>query len=315
MTTEQVSSTLADAFYEQYVQRRDLFAVQLRNGAYVCIKSYLQPKFVASHLAGKVTLGGYLLDGSSQARQLILDADQAADFEQLKALSVELSAQGAPSYLETSRRGGHLRLFFAQSVSGRTARQFGRFLLKEYLRNPSIELYPKQVELGDGPGSLVRLPFGVHHRSGLRYNFIHPDGSPLGSWQEQIQVLSHPERVPYAFVYDHLLWEESPGPIPVPVTGKASEAPWDRIKAAVSVVDFVSRYVTLKRVGRAYLGRCPFHDDQHPSFGVNVRDNYWNCFAGCGGGSVIDFWMLYRGVNFVTAVMELEAMLVGGKNG
>ena len=29
--------------------------------------------------------------------------------------------------------------------------------------------------------------------------------------------------------------------------------------------------------------------DLHPSFGVNTEGNYWHCFAGCGGGSVIDF--------------------------
>ena len=47
---------------------------------------------------------------------------------------------------------------------------------------------------------------------------------------------------------------------------------------------------------------------------MNTQGNYWNCFAGCGGGSVIDFWMLLRGIDFKTAVTELEQMLFGGTN-
>jgi DNA primase len=55
---------------------------------------------------------------------------------------------------------------------------------------------------------------------------------------------------------------------------------------------------------------CPFHNDQHPSLGVNAEKNYWYCFAGCGGGSVIDFWMKWRGCDFKTAVTELAGMVL-----
>jgi hypothetical protein len=27
------------------------------------------------------------------------------------------------------------------------------------------------------------------------------------------------------------------------------------------------------------IGLCPFHDDQHPSFGMNDQENCWHCFA------------------------------------
>lgn len=37
--------------------------------------------------------------------------------------------------------------------------------------------------------------------------------------------------------------------------------------------------------------QCLFHDDSSPSLGINVRSGLWNCFAGCGGGSVFDFEM------------------------
>jgi hypothetical protein len=70
--------------------------------------------------------------------------------------------------------------------------------------------------------------------------------------------------------------------------------------ASISVFDFVSRYVQLNERG---IGFCPFHDDEHMSFGVNTTRNYWSCFAGCSsviegktikGGSVIHFWQRWR---------------------
>lgn len=53
--------------------------------------------------------------------------------------------------------------------------------------------------------------------------------------------------------------------------------------------DFVEHYVVLDHRG---MGLCPFHEDHHPSFGAKAT--YWHCFAGCGGGGVIEFWRHYR---------------------
>jgi hypothetical protein len=84
----------------------------------------------------------------------------------------------------------------------------------------------------------------------------------------------------------------------------------ERIKASATVIEFVSRYVELKPTSSGAVGLCPFHDDHNPSFGVNNESNYWHCFAGCGGGSVIDWWMKWKGVDFTTAVTELAEMLL-----
>ncbi len=49
----------------------------------------------------------------------------------------------------------------------------------------------------------------------------------------------------------------------------------------------------LRRSGgeHQYAGRCPFHDDAHPSLSVNVRRGIWHCFAGCGSGTIVAFEM------------------------
>jgi hypothetical protein len=223
-------------------------------------------------------------------------------------VAADLAQRGVPSYLETSRRGGHLWLFFDQSVAGQQARKFGNGLLALY-KLEGIELFPKQGRLRGGPGSLIRLPFGVHRKSGQRYDFFTAAGTPLApTLPEQILALSAPQTVPDTVFEAVLDWvsnkrEKTVSASPEAATGTLSE----RIKNSVTVLDFVGQYVELSANGRGY---CPFHEDQRKSFAVNAAENYWNCFAGCGGGSVIDFWMKYRDCDFKTALNELaEAIL------
>ena len=52
----------------------------------------------------------------------------------------------------------------------------------------------------------------------------------------------------------------------------AREMVWampEKIKASVTVLEFVSQYVDLKLTTSGAIGLCPFHDDHHPNFGVD----------------------------------------------
>ena len=84
-----------------------------------------------------------------------------------------------------------------------------------------------------------------------------------------------------------------------------------RIKATISAYDLISQYVELSESG---MGFCPFHDDRHSSFSVNIEGNYWHCFAGCGGGSIIDFWMKFRSLDFSSALSELVEIILVDPN-
>ena len=93
--------------------------------------------------------------------------------------------------------------------------------------------------------------------------------------------------------------------------GRVSEEELSHLKSDVSLEELVKASgVVLRRRGEELMGLCPFHDDHHPSFGANDAENYWHCFAGCGGGSVIDFWMKWRKCDFKTAVKELARMML-----
>ncbi len=78
-----------------------------------------------------------------------------------------------------------------------------------------------------------------------------------------------------------------------------------RIKEIANILDVISEYVALKKVGRNYVGLCPFHSDRKPSFTVSEERQIFHCF-GCGaGGDVIGFYMKYHQLSFVEAVKEL----------
>ena len=299
------------ALAKRFVQRWDIYARQLDDGRYICVHEPLTVDQLFAHLRGEITLGAYLLDQKSQARFVVFDADEPQGFERLARLNSLLSVEGIPSYLESSRRGGHLWFFLAKPTSGYAVRSFARGVLSAH-EVDGIEVFPKQDRLSNGPGSMIRMPFGIHRVSGLRYGFYQPDGSPLApTLREQINTLSTPQTVPEV-VFESYTSYVSPEP---PITlvdrfDKPTDVLSERIKSSVTVLEFVSQYVDLKPAGSGVIGRCPFHDDQHPSFGVNDRENYWHCFAGCGGGSIIDFWMKRQGYDFTRAVRELADMLL-----
>jgi len=252
-----------------------------------------------------------MLAPDSTTKLMALDADGENGLLDLANLSFGLEEEGIPTYLETSRRGGHLWFFFDQPHEGEQVRAFGKGIIRRH-RFEGVELYPKQDRLYGGPGSLVKLPFGIHKKSGQRYPFIRRDGAWIApTVREQIQLLSAHQTVPELALVAYASYEldkrEKHLPKTYGVIYESNEI--ERLKKAVPLVDFISAFVDLRPVASGAVGRCPFHDDQHPSFGVNKEGNYWQCFSGCGSGSIIDFWMKWKGVEFPQAVDELVDLL------
>ena len=74
---------------------------------------------------------------------------------------------------------------------------------------------------------------------------------------------------------------------------------------ANDIVDVISQYVTLKKSGRGYMGRCPFHNEKTPSFSVSSEKQFYHCF-GCGvGGDVINFVKEIENLSFTEALQFL----------
>lgn len=79
----------------------------------------------------------------------------------------------------------------------------------------------------------------------------------------------------------------------------------EQVREANDVVEVVSDYVQLKRSGRNWFGRCPFHNEKTPSFSVSPDKQIYHCF-GCGeGGNVINFIMQHERLDFISSVKLL----------
>jgi len=79
----------------------------------------------------------------------------------------------------------------------------------------------------------------------------------------------------------------------------------ESIKNHFSIVEFIGRYVQLKKRGINYIGNCPFHNEKTPSFTVSPDKNIWHCF-GCGtGGNLFNFLMKIENLEFMEAVKRL----------
>lgn len=92
------------------------------------------------------------------------------------------------------------------------------------------------------------------------------------------------------------------------MAGKIPRSFIDDLITRVDIVDLIHTRVPLKKAGREYVARCPFHNEKTPSFSVNRDKQVYHCF-GCGAsGNVISFLTEYEHLSFVESVEALALM-------
>jgi DNA primase len=80
----------------------------------------------------------------------------------------------------------------------------------------------------------------------------------------------------------------------------------DRVRDVVDMLALVSEHTELRRAGPTeYVGRCPFHDERTPSFGVNPIEKVYHCFGCQASGDVFRFVMETEGLDFTGALQSL----------
>lgn len=166
---------------------------------------------IRQHLEGKETLGLYLMTEENRVYVSVIDVDvsQKALLEYAKDKERLIELQGLahqdaaglasicddlriPVALEDSGyKGRHLWFFFASPVEAKTARQLLKFIGDRGGQPPGgihRETFPASDKLrGRGPGSLIKLPLGIHRRTNRRCLFLGRDGQPL---PDQMAALS-----------------------------------------------------------------------------------------------------------------------------
>lgn len=301
--TELQAQQLADLF----IGRQSDYALQTADGRYRRIGFPVNLAVIQKHLNGLCTMGTYLIDEQGNCFFATFDADQENGLEMLAQLQRTLASDGILAYLEESRRGGHLWVFFDTPAPAWAVRKW----LLPYCPD-GVEFYPKQDEAA-GVGSLIRVPLGVHQRTGQRYPFVvRKQGklTPVASNVADMLVgLAHVRRatVPQALFTAYRRVDR--GQVSTH-TSKAIPSPIHSLSITPTIADWcvtqepfstIGRYVTLDSRG---MGCCPFGEhhsdgrDTHPSFRVfepkRRGGNCWCCYTGGISGDVFNFFQLYH---------------------
>ena len=79
----------------------------------------------------------------------------------------------------------------------------------------------------------------------------------------------------------------------------------EQVRQATDIVELVGKHLDLRRAGRGYVGRCPWHDDRRPSLQVNPDRQTWKCWVCDIGGDVFSFVMKREGCDFREALQML----------
>ena len=80
----------------------------------------------------------------------------------------------------------------------------------------------------------------------------------------------------------------------------------EEIKNKLDIVEIVSNYVKLKKVGKYYSGLCPFHKETKPSFYVSPEMQIFKCFGCNVGGDVLKFLILIENLNYSQLLEKLK---------
>src|SRR5450755_1256645 len=291
------------------VGRRSDFALQQADGRYLRAGRPLDYRVLRLHLAGELTIGTYVADEQGRCHFAVFDADRDDGLFTLLEVQRVLAAAGIASYLELSRRGGHLRVFLSRLASAASLRSW----LLPFCPS-GVEFYPKRDWVTDAhPGSLMRLPFGVHRLSGRRYPFVllvgdrlvpvAPSVAEALTWLSTVERVTVPDEPRLAQSNQvgretHTQYSAKKGVMTSTPIALMSIREWCAQQDACSII---GRYVELDANG---LGCCPF--GFHHSDGVDSRPSLWvhtpmapdgacwYCHAWRRGGDLFDFLSLYH---------------------
>jgi DNA primase len=93
------------------------------------------------------------------------------------------------------------------------------------------------------------------------------------------------------------------------MAGKIPQQFIDDLLTRIDIVDVIDARVPLRKAGKDFVARCPFHEEKSPSFTVSQDKQFYHCF-GCGvHGTAIGFLMDYDHMEFIDAVHELASSL------
>jgi hypothetical protein len=291
----------------RFLTRGQPYARQQEDGSYRWVFQRLDRLALLAHLQGKETLALASRDELDHCRWVCVDADAPAGLTQLRLVQQALETYTLPSLVEGSRRGGHLWLFFSLPQLASLATSVVHALLEPLYHSGQLpqvlEVYPDSTELGHA----VRMPLGIHCRTGQRYPFLDQEGKALDLQDLPAamafaldQPAIRPEQL-RAVAAQLAVSGQRGQPSPIASPPPSMQAPSSTTSAVIRWVDAqvnlldlleeLSPATDMRLAGQGYLGWCPFHDDQAldaagdlgtPSFYVVHNSRYgwsWRCLS------------------------------------
>src|SRR5579872_2010058 len=91
---------------------------------------------------------------------------------------------------------------------------------------------------------------------------------------------------------------------------RSIDAVKEELRNATDMVALIGRYVELHQQGKNFFGKCPFHEDDSPSFNVTPSKNVWSCLGCRQAGDVYRFIEKFHQCSFLDAI-EIISELTG----
>ncbi|PMP86663.1 MAG: hypothetical protein C0174_00935 [Thermodesulfobium narugense] len=192
-------------FLQLFRGREGVYARQWKNAkgdqGYSPISEPFTIGVAKNHILGNLTVGAYQLRIDNSVCFIVFDIDveksKLADYFQKPAERKRIdslllntaqeiynicASLDILAYIEDSGyKGRHVWIFLKQGIQAHKAKKFGNYVISKLGNLPkeiNIELFPKQTFVkGGGLGNLVKLPLGIHIKSGRRSMFLNPDGT------------------------------------------------------------------------------------------------------------------------------------------
>ncbi|MBF0620091.1 MAG: hypothetical protein HQL19_07980 [Candidatus Omnitrophica bacterium] len=181
-------------FKKYFEFRKDTFAFQQRPGKngktpYYRQKRALTDKDIIAHISGRQTVGVYLIDPQGNTvRGVVLDWDLLSfdEVSRLVSAAKKLGIRAGQMLIEFSgKKGYHVWIFFLMPVAAAAAHKLGNMIVAESGLN-KMEVFPKQGDVQEKFGNLIKLPFGIHKGSNKRSYPVDQDGKKIEDWRAHL---------------------------------------------------------------------------------------------------------------------------------
>lgn len=193
------------------------------NAGYTPIHEPLTILVAKNHILGHHTIGVYQLRLDNTVNFIAFDIDiakaalargitdrkiwerQVQSAHKLACQLLDIAASfELPFYLEDSGfKGRHLWLFLERPIPAKVAKRFAEGLASQLPPPPAgvhLEIFPKQAYVAnEGLGNLIKLPLGIHRKTGRRGVFLSADGSHI---ENQLAYLDKIEKVKKEKIYE-----------------------------------------------------------------------------------------------------------------